>query len=207
MRRIPLLLVILSLASTATSAQVYRNNTNVDTRDEDDRANAVMRAQQNQARSQMEAARLKVVKAFEASAEWTEAQAQVKQAQAAYDAAAKPILEALKAKPEYQQAVQREADAKATVAAHQDNPATATPETLTTPATQALQAASEVTKMEEAAVAADPNVAGLKAKVTEAAARMTTLTQQRDAAVLADAEWIAAKKLYDQAAVNAAQSR
>ena len=207
MRCTPLLL-ILCLTATPLPAQVYRDrNTSNETRDEDDRANALMRAQQNAARSQMEAARLKVVKTFEASPEWIDAQKRVKEAQDAYDAAAKPILDGLKAKPEYQQAVQRESDAKASVAAHQQNPATATPERLTTPATQALQAASEVTKMEDAALAADPTVAEHKAKVTEATAASNALIQKRDAAVLADPEWQAAKKQFDSAAVNAAGRR
>ena len=174
-------------------------------RDPGDRADSIARSQQAAARSQMEAARLKVVSAFEASPEWTAAQTDLKQLQTAHDEAAKPVLAALKEKPEYQKAVAAQEAARADVATHQEKPQ-ATPEQLTAPATAALEASSEVTKLEQDALAADPKVTELKAKLTEATARIQQLTAQRDAAVLADADWQAAKRQHDEAVVNAAQS-
>jgi len=206
--RVGSLLIALCLVAPVSAQTIYRDRVNNnDNRDQNDRANAVKRAEQNAAKTQMEAAKLKIEKAFEASPDWIEAQTQLKQAQTELETASKPILDDLKSKPEYEQAVQRQSDAKAQVAANQQNPSTATPAKLTTPATQALDAADDVTKMEEAAIAADPKAAELKAKVATAGAKLNALTQQRDAAVLADPEWIAAKKAHDQAAVTAAQNR
>src|SRR5699024_9608983 len=113
-------------------------------------------------------------------------------------------------KPEYKQAVEAESAARAQVAATKAKPEATgdrIPEKVTAPATEALEAASAVTKMEQDALAADPKVAELKAKVTEVGARVQQMTAQRDAAVLADPDWKAAKQLHDHAVVNAAQSR
>jgi hypothetical protein len=207
MRSLPFLVAMCVVAAPLSAEIIERVRVNDAYRDEDDRANAVLRAQQSAARAQMESARLKVIKAFEASLEWVAATAEVKAAQEAYNAASKTVINGLKAKPEYQQAVQRESESKATVAAHQQNPGTATPEQLTTPATVALDAASDVTKMEEAALAADKNASDAKSKLAEATAKLNAITQRRDAAVLADPEWITAKKQFDSATVTAAQSR
>src|SRR5688572_19471219 len=102
--RMSYLLVVLGLIAPVSAQTVYRNdgthNNNV--RDQDDRANAVKRAEQNASSAQMQAAKLKVEKAFEASPAWIEAQTQLKQAQAELETASKPVLDALKAKPEYQ---------------------------------------------------------------------------------------------------------
>ena len=203
MRLVSILFVLCLTASL--SAQTIQRDRVDQPRDESDRAGAIMRAQQNQAKSQMESARLRVVKTFEASEEWLKTQQELQEVQAAYDEASKPVLAALRTKPEFQEAVKAEEAARATVqAAHKEgNPS---PAEVTAPATEALEAGSEVTKMEQAALDADPKVAELKAERDEVAARMQALQQKRDAAVLADSEWQAAKKLHDDAAVNAAQS-
>jgi hypothetical protein len=197
------------LVASFAAAQIYRDGTIRDNsvRDEKDRVDATMRAQQSQAKAQMEAARLKVHKTFEASPEWMTAQADVKRAQDAYDAASKPVLDALRANPEYQQAVEAERSAKATVAAHRQDQPGATPEQMAPRAEQALAAASAVTTMEREALASDSNASTAKAKLDDATARLNALQAQRDAAVLADPDWQNAKKQLDGAAATAAQSR
>ncbi|HEV7302017.1 MAG TPA: hypothetical protein VGN72_21960 [Tepidisphaeraceae bacterium] len=202
--RIASILIVLCLTASLSAQTIYRDRVD-QPRDQSDRAGAVMRAQQNQAKSQMESARLRVVKTFEASEDWQKAQQELQQAQAAYDEASKPVLDALKEKPEYKESKKAEEEARAAVqAAHKEGDPS--PAEVTAPATEALEAGSEVTKMEQAALDADPKVAELKAKRDEIAARLQALQQQRDAAILADPEWQAAKKLHDEAAVNAAQS-
>lgn len=189
--------------------QVYGPGVNRgnDVRDNDDRVNATMRAQQNQAKAQMEAARLKVHKTFEASPDYMTAQADVKKAQDAYEAASKPVLDGLRVKPEYQRAVEDEKSAKATVAARRDAKPGVTPEQITPKATEAMEAATEVTKMERDALASDGTAASAKAALDEATARLNALQAQRDAAVLADPTWQGAKQLLDSAGTTAAQSR
>ncbi len=192
------------LSPMNVSAQIYNNDPN---RGENERIGAQMRAQQNQAKGQMQAAQSKVHATFEASEEWVKTETELAAAQTAYDDASKPVLEALRAKPEYKQAVEAELKAKEEVVAKQQSEPNASPAQLLPKAENAMEAASTVTTMEREALEADSNVAGLKAKLEELSTRMNQLKQQRDAAVLSDADWKAAKQLFDSAGVTAAQQR
>jgi hypothetical protein len=145
----------------------------------------------------MDAAQKKVEHTFEASAEWEDAARAFTKARNDYEAARAAVIKTLHDKPAYQAALTASQKADQALADIRKNDS-AKPEDRMAAASAALDAHSALTKMETDACAADANVASTKKALADAAAAMSQLRQKEHAAVLADADWQAAKAHFDE---------
>jgi hypothetical protein len=159
--------------------------------------------EQSKAAAAMDAAQKKVVAQFESTQQWIDAAAACDQAKTSYDKARADVLTKLKGTSQYVAAADASTKADAALA-ELHKAGGATPEQLTTAAMTAMSARTAVTKLEGDACAADPAVTAAKAKLTDAAAAMSQLRQKEHAAVLADADWQAAKEKFDAAKAKTA---
>jgi hypothetical protein len=117
--------------------------------------------------------------ALQGSSAYTQAMADFKAAQAAYDDAVARVMDRLRRDPEYQRLVAQRERADERVGAVQAGARIEpNPDRVLPAAQQKLQISSKVTKMEQDAIAADPQASAAKAKLVEANERLTALRKQ-----------------------------
>lgn len=182
------------------------------------RAAEAARAEIDAARSRVTAATARVRASWKANPDMMAAEKEAGAARDAYEAARKPIIEKLKGTDEYKKALSDEAAAAAKVEAEKkeagpppapvENPRGPAAATLPTTQPEALDISAEhldaankalekrtaTTRLEEAAIAADPSANEAKAKLEAAAAKVQALQAQLDATLLNDADFKSAKQ-------------
>jgi len=123
--------------------------------------------------------------ALEGMPAYNQAMVEYKAAQAAYDDAVARVMDRLRRDPEYQRLVAQRDRADDRVEAVQAGariaPTGSTPERVLPAAQQKLQVSSKVTKMEQDAIAADPQASAAKAKLVEANEKLAALRKQAGA--------------------------
>jgi hypothetical protein len=142
---------------------------------------------------------------FEQRNEWIKAQADLKAAQAAHEAARKPVLAALAKKPEYRKAL----EAKQKAEAERDALATTnsrSSDKLYEAAGKAIDANFIVVKMENDALAADPNVQQTLKQLNAAQDAVAALNKQFEQELETSLEWVEAKKLAEESQLVVAEA-
>jgi hypothetical protein len=110
---------------------------------------------------------------------YNQAMVEFKAAQAAYDDAVARVMDRLRRDPEYQRLVAQRDHAENRVEAVQAGARIApNPDRVLPAAQQKLQVSSKVTKMEQDAIAADPQASAAKAKLVEANEKLAALRKQ-----------------------------
>jgi hypothetical protein len=112
-----------------------------------------------------------------ASPQWRDANAQLQVAQSEYDTARARVVAQLRNQPAFQQALATKQQDAQRVAALKARDPDATISNATTVATAKLDAAKQVTDMEAAALAADPQASAAKAKLDAAIAQRNEARQ------------------------------
>jgi chromosome segregation ATPase len=137
-------------------------------------------------------------KESETAPAFAQAQATLRQAQADYDAAATPALEKVRASREYQSALdakkaaaQKVTDLQADNATEQDQ--------ITQAARVVLEKGKAVTDLETRALAADTNIASLKAKLDAANVQLLRVRHDLDQSIKTNPRLASAKADVDQA--------
>jgi hypothetical protein len=115
--------------------------------------------------------------ALMASPQWRDANAQVQIAQSEYDTAWTRVIAQLRQQPAFQQALAKKEQDAQRVAALKTNDPNPAISTAAAAATAKLDAAKQVTDMEAAALAADPQASAAKAKLDVAIARRNEARQ------------------------------
>lgn len=115
---------------------------------------------------------------LQGSPSYRQAVADLAKAQAAYDAASAKALEKLKQDPKYKQLVQRRDQAEDKVEAVQAAARIPSPAQVTPAAQKKLDLSSQVTRMEQDAIANDPQAAAAKNKLIDLNAQVQTLKKQ-----------------------------
>jgi hypothetical protein len=126
-------------------------------------------------------AQAQTINALEAMPEFRQLQAELGRAQAEYDRASAKALERVKASPEYQALVRQRDQAANEVEAVQASSRRPDPERVTPAAEEKLNVSARVTKMEQDAIAADPQASAAKARVVELNDKVTLLRRQAQA--------------------------
>ncbi|HEV8293520.1 MAG TPA: hypothetical protein VGP94_16405 [Tepidisphaeraceae bacterium] len=134
---------------------------------------------------------------FEAGQDWQNAQTAQKQAQADYDAARKPVVEAVKKKPNYQNAEREKAAAEKELADLRAKNVIG--EAILKAVNRQADATTEMMKLENEAMNAEPKVVEARKKLAEANAAVVMLKKQFDSSLSADTSWQEAKKGMDMA--------
>jgi len=134
---------------------------------------------------------------FEAGKDWQDATAALKQAQMEFDAAKKPVIEAVKKNFKYQQAERDKAEAEKELADLRARNVIGDP--ILKAVNKQADATSDMMKMENEAMSADPKVVEARKKVSEASMAVALLKKQFDSSLGADAGWQDAKKGVDAA--------
>jgi hypothetical protein len=118
-----------------------------------------------------------------ASPQWRDADAQVRIAQGKYDAAVEVVKTKLRSEPAYQAALlSKERDAQQLAAIQSKNPAPSIDRTAPA-ATAKLDAAETITRMESAAIQADPQASAAKSDLDAAIAHRDEIGRAVDATV------------------------
>jgi hypothetical protein len=113
---------------------------------------------------------------------YNQAMVEFKSAQAAYDDAVARVTDRLRQDPEYRRLVAERDRAGDRVEAVQAGARIApNPDRVLPAAQQKLQVSSKITKMEQDAIAADPQASAAKAKLVEANEKLTALRKQAEA--------------------------
>ena len=144
----------------------------------------------------MDAAQKKVEHAFEANAEWVEPATAFTKARNDYEAARATVTKALHDKPAYQAALANSQKADQALADARKSDSIKVEDRMAT-ATAALEAHTALNKLETDACATDATVTAAKKTLAEATTVMNQMRQKEHAAVLADADWQAAKAHFD----------
>ena len=134
---------------------------------------------------------------FEAGQDWQNATAAQKQAQADYEAARKPVVEAVKKKPAYQNAERAKAEAEKELADLRARNVIG--EAILKAVNKQADATSEMMKVENEALNAEPKVVDARKKLAEANTAVAALRKQFDGSLASDTGWQEAKKGVDTA--------
>ena len=134
---------------------------------------------------------------FEAGKDWQDAQAALKQAQMEFEAAKKPVIEAVKKNFKYQTAEKEKIAAEKELADLRTNNVIGDP--ILKAVNKQADAISEMMKMENDAMNADPKVVEARKKLAEATTAVALLKKQFDSSVGTDAGWQENKKAVDMA--------
>jgi hypothetical protein len=102
---------------------------------------------------------------LESLPEYSRAMVELKQAQSVYDTASRRALEKLKSNPQYQALLKERDELQDEVEAVQASAKIPSPQTVTPAAQKKLDINSRITRMEQDAIAADPQASMAKAKV------------------------------------------
>ena len=146
----------------------------------------------------MDMAEKKVDAKFEQSADWTKANDAFHTAQDEFNLAKTAAIKKLKTDAAYTAACDASTKASANLDAVRKNPGSSTDD-VSTAAAESFAAKSKVTQMEKDACTVDPTVASAKASLAQATATLAKLREQEHDAVLADADYQAAKSKFDAA--------
>jgi len=121
----------------------------------------------------------RALNALEANPDYRAALADLKKAEAEYASASASVIAKLKKEsPEYRALVKERDDAKEEVEAVQASAKIPNPESVTPAAQKKLDVKSEITRMEQDAIARDPRASEAKAKVAELSARVAAMRQE-----------------------------
>jgi hypothetical protein len=134
---------------------------------------------------------------FEAGQDWQNAQTAQKEAQAEFDVARKPVVEAVKKKPNYQSAERARTEAEKELADLRAKNVIG--EAILKAVNKQADASTEMMKIENEALNAEPKVVDARKKVAEANAAVAALKKQFDTSLAADTGWQEAKKGVDTA--------
>jgi hypothetical protein len=134
---------------------------------------------------------------FEAGKDWQDAQAAQKQAQAEFDAARKPVIETVKKNFKYQSAEKEKAEAEKQLADLRARNVVG--DAILKAVNKQADATSDMMKMENEALNADPKVVEARRKLAEATAAVIALKKQFDSSLSTDAGWQENKKAVDMA--------
>jgi len=124
------------------------------------------------------AAAAQAANAVQRSPQLAAADAAVQRAQADYDAAKQRVLDSLRGQSQYQQALARRQQAEQQVSALRQGGAAASAAEVAPAAQAKLDAGDEVTRMEAAALAADPAAADAKNRLQDAVAKRDALRKE-----------------------------
>jgi hypothetical protein len=124
----------------------------------------------------------RAINQLEGMPEFRQLTAELGRAQAAYDAAAARVLDKLKKSQEYQDLVRQKDHAEDRVEAVQAGATIPNPDAVTPAAQRKLNLSAQITKMEQQAIAADPQASTAKRAVQEINDRLTALRKQAQAA-------------------------
>jgi hypothetical protein len=124
----------------------------------------------------------KATNELEGMPEFAQTQLELKKNQAAYDTLSRKALDKLKSNSEYQGLVAQREAAQDQVEAIQASARGASPERVLPTAQRKLELSARITRMEQDAIAADPEAAAAKAKIVELTEKLTTLRKQAQAA-------------------------
>lgn len=122
---------------------------------------------------------------LEGTPEFRQLSSELAKAQAAYDAASARVVEKLKDDPEYQRLVNQREHADDRVEAVQAGARIPDPVQVTPAAERKMKLSSAITKMEQQAIAADPQAAAARKVVMELNDRVTALRKQAQSAPVA----------------------
>lgn len=164
---------------------------------------AAAKATIEQAESELSAVIADLKKRFERSEELKAARAALAKAEAELEWARGPVLEALAQKPEYRAAKEKKTQAEAKRDAQ--SASAGSPEK-TQAATEVLKASAEVSRIEAAALNADPAVGAARAKLKETSARLSDLTRAFEESIKTHPKVQAARTKLDEAKVKLAAS-
>jgi hypothetical protein len=134
----------------------------------------------------------------EASPDAVAAQAVLRQAQSDYDAATAPILEKVHTSPQYQAAL----DAKTAASQHVEDLQNETPpdqDQITLAARDVLDKGQVLTKMQNEALASDPQIVALKANLDASNQKLLKLRHDLEESIKTNPQAIAARKELEQA--------
>jgi hypothetical protein len=108
--------------------------------------------------------------------------AELKKAQNAYESASARALEKVKSDPQYQTLVKQRDQAADQVEAVQAGAKIPSPERATPAAEKKLDLSTKITRMEQDAIAADPQASAAKARMVDLNERLTAMRKQAQAA-------------------------
>ena len=120
---------------------------------------------------------------LESLPEYSRAMVELKQAQSVYDTASRRALEKLKSNPQYQALLKERDELQEEVEAVQASAKIPSPQTVTPAAQKKLDINSRITRMEQDAIAADPQASAAKAKVVALNEKLTALRKQAQSQV------------------------
>jgi hypothetical protein len=124
----------------------------------------------------------RAINQLEGMPEFRQLTAELGRAQAAYDAAAARVIDKLKKTPEYQDLMRQKESAEDRVEAVQAGAKIPNPQTVTPEAQRKMNLSAAITKMEQQAIAADPQASSAKRAVQELNDRLVALRKQAQAA-------------------------
>ena len=114
--------------------------------------------------------------------EYRQLMADLKKAQNEYEAASQRALEKVKSNPEYQALVKQRDQAQDTVEAVQASAKIPNPDRVTPAAEKKLDLSTKITRMEQDAIAADPQASAAKARMVDLNERLTAMRKQAQGA-------------------------
>jgi hypothetical protein len=188
-------------APSAHTAQPSTGPADVDEIKTPRRMLAAAQDQMNAAQHELENVNKQLRPAFEASPEWTDAQAALTDARAAKKAASDPVLARLHERDDYKAAL----DARTKAAAHVDqlkSSPSASMSDIALAAKASADAAGVVTKLEAAALDGDEGVRAATAKLADAQAKIPPLEAKFKASVLASPEYTKARQQLEAARIK-----
>ena len=119
---------------------------------------------------------------LESLPDYSRAMVELKQAQSVYDTASRRAIEKLKSNPQYQALLKERDELQDEVEAVQASAKIPSPQTVTPAAQKKLDINSRITRMEQDAIAADPQASAAKAKVVELNEKLTAMRKQAQSA-------------------------
>jgi hypothetical protein len=128
--------------------------------------------------SSVNTAAAQTANAVERSPELATANAAVQRAQADYDAAVQAVRDKLQQNPDYERAIEKRKQAEQQVQGVRHVDPGASPAEVAPAAQAKLEAGDEVTRLEAAAIAADPTAAAAKIKLQDAVTKRDALRNQ-----------------------------
>ena len=151
----------------------------------------------NAAQKELDVVSDKLKQKFEASDEWTQAQAKLKDAREARDKSVAPVTDALHKTPAYQAAISEKEKAASEIARLRQNGASAAE--MTAAATKVTAATAAVNKLEADAINNDPAAKAASQEFADAGANCGKLRQKFLESIKTTPEFTSAKEALDSA--------